>query len=105
MSGTPHSIGFLGAGKMATALANGLIKAQFTTADRVIASDVVPAAVAQFAAQTGARQATSNTAVVTESDIVILAVKPQQMSGVLSEIASSLTERHLVISIAAGIKL
>lgn len=105
MSGTPHSIGFLGAGKMATALANGLIKAQFTTADRVIASDVVPAAVAQFAAQTGARQATSNTAVVAESDIVILAVKPQQMSGVLSEIASSLTERHLVISIAAGIKL
>lgn len=105
MSGSYHSIGFLGAGKMATALANGLIKAQFTTADRVIASDVIPAATEHFAAQTGARRAASNAAVVADSEIVILAVKPQQMAGVLAEIAPLITERHLVISIAAGIKL
>lgn len=102
---TDLAIGFIGAGKMATALAAGLIHSQFTNAAMVCASDVYPAAVEQFVAVTGARGAASNLDVVQASQVVVLAVKPQQMAGVLAEIAPAITDQHLVISIAAGIKL
>lgn len=98
-------IGFIGAGKMATALASGFIKAGVVTAESVVASDVVPAARKHFGDATGARTAAENSSVLQSSDILVLAVKPQQMSEVLATVAPSLTDRHLVVSIAAGIPL
>ncbi len=98
-------VGFIGAGKMATALARGLVAAGFTSADQIVASDVYPAARQQFAQETNARSAESNVEVVAASQIVILAVKPQQMSGVLAELKGQVTSQHLVISIAAGVPL
>ena len=98
-------VGFIGAGKMATALARGLVTAGFTSSDQIVASDVYPAARQQFAQETNARSAESNAEVVAASQIVILAVKPQQMSGVLAELKGQITSQHLVISIAAGVPL
>jgi pyrroline-5-carboxylate reductase len=101
----PLSIGFLGAGKMATALASGWIHAGWTTAERTRASDPVAAAREHFAKTTGASAAQDNARIAHESDILILAVKPQNMPDLLREIKSALHARHLVISIAAGITL
>ncbi len=98
-------VGFIGSGKMATALARGLVAAGFTTVEQIVASDVVPAAKQQFADETGARVVDSNAEVAAASQILILAVKPQQMSGVLAELKPCLNSQHLVISIAAGIPL
>lgn len=98
-------VGFIGAGKMATALARGLVAAGFTSADRIVASDVYPAARQQFASETKSRTVETNAEVVSVSQIVILAVKPQQMSGVLAELKGKVTAQHLVISIAAGVPL
>lgn len=99
------TVGFVGAGRMATALAQGLISSEFVSADRVIATDVVPAALDAFAAQTSARVVESTSAVVSDSDVLFLAVKPQQMSQVLNGLSSMLEDRHLIISIAAGLSL
>lgn len=98
-------VGFIGAGKMATALARGLVSAGFTAADHIIACDVVAAAREQFAATTKSRVVASSIDVVAESQIVVLAVKPQQMAGVLTELQGHITSQHLVISIAAGVPL
>ena len=98
-------VGFIGAGKMATALARGLAAAGFTSADQIVASDVYPAARQQFAAETKSRAVDTNAEVVAASQIVILAVKPQQMSDVLVELKGKVTAQHLVISIAAGVPL
>jgi len=100
------SIGFLGAGKMATALARGVIQAGVVPAGDVIASDPVAAAREAFAQATGARVTEGNAEVVTASDLVVVAVKPDQVVGLLSEL-SHLWEvsRHLVVSIAAGVTL
>jgi pyrroline-5-carboxylate reductase len=98
-------VGFIGAGKMATALAKGLIDAGFTTAGDVIASDVLPAAREQFAQATGAAATASSRDVLQRAQAVILAVKPQAMSAALSEIQGDVTAEHLVISIAAGVPL
>ena len=99
------TVGFIGSGRMATALAMGLLKAEFTSADRIIASDVVSVALDRFGHDTGATTTQSNQEVVEASEIIFLSVKPHQMASVLTEIAPFVTERQLVISIAAGIKL
>lgn len=98
-------LGFLGAGKMATALARGWIDAGLTTADRVLASDPVPAARDAFTAATGSRATGNNREVVQASELLVLAVKPQSMAALLAEVRPLLTERHLIVSIAAGITL
>jgi pyrroline-5-carboxylate reductase len=96
-------VGFIGAGKMASALAQGLCQSGFTTGDRIVASDVAAAARQAFTAQTRARTVASNAEVLAHSDIVVLAVKPQQFRPVLGEIKSHVGPQHLVVSIAAGI--
>lgn len=90
---------------MATALAKGLISSEFVSAENVIACDVVPAALDSFVAETGARVSEGTTVVVDESDVVFLAVKPQQMESLLDGLNALLSDRHLVISIAAGLPL
>ncbi len=98
-------IGFIGAGRMATALARGLIRAQFTDARSIVASDVSDDARKRFAAETDAAAAAANADVVARADIVVLAVKPQHMSAVLDELRQHVTSAHLVVSIAAGVPL
>jgi pyrroline-5-carboxylate reductase len=101
----PYSIGFLGAGQMATALAQGWKTAGLLNIPKCLAGE--PSAIAgdKFTKATGIATATTNAAVIAGCDIIILAVKPQVLSAVLAEIRNSLTERHLVISIAAGVTL
>lgn len=98
-------VGFLGAGKMATALATGLSQAGLTDPSRILASDVLAPAREQFAKATGARTTADNTEVVREADVLFLAVKPQYVRPVLSEVRPALEMRHLLISIAAGVTL
>ena len=99
------SIGFLGAGKMATALAKGFIRAGLVTPKEVIASDVSEAACAAFAKETGAKTTAFNPDVAKFASVLILAVKPHQVSEALTEIRDTLSEKHLIISIAAGITI
>jgi pyrroline-5-carboxylate reductase len=98
-------VGFLGAGRMASALAKGIAAAGFADADSIIASDPHLASRQAFAEQSGTRAVESNVEVVRASDLVVLAVKPQNASEVLAEIRSEIKPRHLFVSIAAGVPL
>jgi pyrroline-5-carboxylate reductase len=104
-AGEAPRIGFLGAGKMATALARGWIAAGLTTNDRVRASDLVSSARQSFTAETEVPATGNNREVVETSELLVLAVKPQSMKALLAEIRPLVTNRHLVVSIAAGITL
>jgi pyrroline-5-carboxylate reductase len=101
----PLRIGFLGAGKMATALARAWLEAERVTRDRLSASDPVPEARTAFEKETGARVHPENAVTTAQSDVLILAVKPQNMAALLADIGPTVTARHLVISVAAGINL
>jgi len=96
-------IGFVGAGNMATALARGLLSAGKIDADAIVASDVDADRRKAFSRATSASAVAKNAAVAQQADVLVLAVKPQQMKTVLSEIGTAVEERHLVISIAAGV--
>jgi pyrroline-5-carboxylate reductase len=99
------TIGFLGAGKMASALAGGFVRAKLVTPAQIIASDLTEPARAAFAAATGARTTAWNPEVVKAANVVVLAVKPDHVPAVLAEIREHFTPKHLLISIAAGLPL
>lgn len=99
------NIGLIGAGKMATALAKGLVDSGFTPAENVLASDRFEGSRTAFEQQTGGRTTVDNLAVLKNSEIVILAVKPQVLPEVLAELNGAATAEHLFVSIAAGVTL
>lgn len=100
------SLGFIGAGRMATALGKGCIDAGLVPASAVLASDPFEPAREKFAAELPrAKLAANNAEVLAAAETVVLAVKPQMMHDVLAEIKPHVAPRHLVISIAAGVTL
>jgi pyrroline-5-carboxylate reductase len=99
-----RSIGFLGAGRMATALAAGWLRAGLLRVDGCRASDPSPQARQAFAAETACAVESDNRAVAAASAVVVLAVKPQSMAALLEEIRPVVKDQ-LIVSIAAGITL
>jgi pyrroline-5-carboxylate reductase len=97
--------GFLGAGKMATALIRGMLRAGLAEVEGVAASDPLAQARLALAAETGIAVFEANPPVVERSDVLVLAVKPQAMSQLLTEIRPLIGPGHLVVSIAAGISI
>ncbi|GLI59243.1 hypothetical protein VaNZ11_001089 [Volvox africanus] len=95
-------IGFLGSGQMAEALARGLIKRGLVTAERIACNDPNPVRKELFKSF-GAMPYDSNVDVARNADVLFVAVKPQHVAQVLTEVRSVLTETHTVVSIAAGI--
>lgn len=101
----PVSIGFLGAGQMATALASGWAKAGLLDAARSRAADPYAEARAKFETATGVKVIDSNRDVAAACDVLALAVKPQVIPSVLAELRQTVGANHLIISIAAGVTL
>jgi len=102
---TTHRWGFIGAGKMATALAKGMLRAGVSPVESICASDPLPAARTLLHGETGLAVFESNLDVVRRSDVLVLAVKPQSMRPVLAQLRPAVTAEHLVVSIAAGITI
>ena len=98
------SIGFVGAGQMAEALAVGFIKRGGVTKDRICFCDPAPDRVKAFK-QIGATVCDNGASVALSSQLVFIAVKPQYVGNVLVEIRPVLKPEHVIISIAAGITL
>ncbi|CAD5233636.1 unnamed protein product [Bursaphelenchus xylophilus] len=99
-------IGFIGAGKMAQALARGLIHSGKYDASKMIAS--CPKADYKLLDECktiGINTTHDNTEVAKNSDAIFLAVKPLHVSKVVSELAPIIRREHLLISIALGITI
>jgi pyrroline-5-carboxylate reductase len=104
MNTSNPTIGFIGAGNMATALIEGLL-ANGTSADALCASDTSGERLAALATR-GVATTADNIELVSRCAIVVLAVKPQVMGAVVTAIAPALKQRDcLLISIAAGITM
>ena len=96
-------IGFIGAGNMAEAIIRGLLESRTVAPDHITASDVMPER-RQFMQTTYHIKTTGDNAeLVTGSDILVLAVKPQVVSQVLHHIGPHTNDTKLVISIVAGL--
>jgi pyrroline-5-carboxylate reductase len=100
-----YRLGFIGAGNMASAIMRGIIACGIVHPNNIYAFDVDLDKLNRLSAELGICTAKDNCQVVSNSDIVILAVKPNTYSKVLLEIKDCLEERHILISIAAGISV
>jgi pyrroline-5-carboxylate reductase len=95
-------IGFIGAGNMAEAIISGLRKKSRLT---IVVSDKKRERLNYLKSTYKIRTAPGNLHVLKSVETVILAVKPQNMDEVIDELRGSVTEKNLIISIAAGIRL
>ncbi len=98
------TLAFIGGGNMARSLIGGLISNGFA-ADNIHVADASTETLQSLTSQFAVRTFTDNMAAVADADVVILAVKPQQLQGVTRQISSSWHKNKLLISIAAGIRL
>lgn len=100
---TLGKIGFIGGGNMGSALVGGLLSQKITT-NNIIVADTDPQICSSLQDKWGISTTNKVLDVATRVDILVLAIKPQQMKTVLMEIASVFNAKQtLLISIAAGI--
>ena len=100
------TVGFIGAGKMAGALARGFAKT-LPSGTKAISASCPPADVCLLdeIKGMGCHTMHSNQELVQQSDVVLLAVKPSIVPIVLKEVCSLITENKLIVSIAAGVPI
>ncbi|KAM6171279.1 pyrroline-5-carboxylate reductase 3 isoform 3-T3 [Erethizon dorsatum] len=89
----PRRLGFVGAGRMAEAIAQGLIRAGKVEAQQVLASAPTDRNLCHFQE------------VLQRCSLVIFATKPQVLPAVLTEVAPVVTAEHVLVSVAAGVSL
>lgn len=97
-------LAFIGAGNMAMSLAGGLI-GRGMESTRIIAADPVAAQRQRLAELHDVRTTADNELAAAKADVIVLAVKPQQLRGVAGGLAPIVSARRpTVISIAAGVR-
>jgi pyrroline-5-carboxylate reductase len=97
-------IGFIGSGNMAEALIKGIITARLYKPANIFISDIRPERLKQLARKYKVKPAKNNSELAGKADIVVLSVKPQNMTDALESIKDAVSSKKLVISIAAGVK-
>lgn len=97
-------LGVIGVGRMGAALVRGAIRAGLCPPHRIAAADVSGDALRTLAAETGITAA-GHAEVMAGARVIVLAVKPQTIDGVLDTIRAHTTSDHLIMSIAAGVPL
>jgi len=95
---------FLGAGKMATAIIQGMLRGKVCTAEEIIAACPEVDILQSLHNATSVRVATSNDEAASAAPVVMLCVKPQEAAVAIQQAGSAL-EGKLLISIAAGLSV
>ncbi len=95
-------IGFIGGGNMAEAIISGLRNAKM---EKVVVSDISKERLTYLEKRYRIKTVSKNIEIPEYAETIILSVKPQDMDKVTAELRNSITDRHLIISIAAGIRL
>lgn len=100
-----EKIGVIGAGKIGSAIARGIIHARLAANEQVMASDVSAPLREAVGLELGIKTTADNGELCEFADIVLLAVKPQIVDSVAREIAAKLGRAKLLVSVAAGVPL
>lgn len=95
----------IGVGNMGSALLGGLVQKKLLDPSEITISDTDQRRAREAAERFKVRIANDNKRATQTGDIIICAVKPNQIKDVLEEIAPYITKDHLFISIAAGITI
>jgi len=95
-------IAFIGSGAMAEAMIAGLLRQGLAKPEELLASDIHAERVHSLQQKYGIQPFTDNKLATAEADVVVLSVKPQRLTEVLSGLRGAVPAGALVISIVAG---
>ncbi|MDF0643772.1 MAG: pyrroline-5-carboxylate reductase [Nitrospira sp.] len=95
-------VGFIGAGNITQSLIAGLLHAKLVLPSHLIASDIDPAARDAVSGTYHVATTAGNSEAAEGADVLVLAVEPQVLDHVLTEIADIVQEKTLIVSVAAG---
>jgi pyrroline-5-carboxylate reductase len=98
-------IAIIGSGKMAEALLKGFLAKKLFTPQNITMTDVSVERLTFMAKTYGVRTTINNLQAFSGSEIILLAVKPQAISTVLTELQAVVTSEQIIVSIAAGISI
>jgi len=93
----------IGGGNMGEAILKGLIAAQLVKPPQVTVTDVIEARLAYLRETYTVRALADNVKAVAQADLIVLAVKPQDIVPTIEGIASAVHDDQVLISIAAGV--
>lgn len=93
----------IGGGNMGEALLAGLLKSGAWTSSQIAVADLRPEVHERLKKTYHVQVCASAATAVQGAHLIVLAVKPAQMKALLEDIAPVVTEKHLVLSIAAGL--
>jgi pyrroline-5-carboxylate reductase len=96
-------IAFLGGGNMAEAVVGGLLAGGVAPAKNIVVSDVLAERRTFLAKKHGIGVTADNAEAVRGAEVVVLAVKPQQVPEVLAALKGVVAEKQLLVSICAGL--
>jgi pyrroline-5-carboxylate reductase len=97
-------VAFIGGGNMARSLIGGLIADGFN-AENIHVADPVADCLASLSAQFRVKTFTDNADAIRDCQVVIMAVKPQQLQTVTKALSAAWDKDTLLISVAAGIRI
>ncbi|MCM2354550.1 MAG: pyrroline-5-carboxylate reductase [Pseudobdellovibrio sp.] len=100
-----YKVGFIGAGHMAQALIKGMVESKLLRPDQILVSNRTPGKPLKLKELYQIQTREHNEQIVEECDIVILAMKPQDLPQAMANLASAFNENQIVISLAAGITM
>ncbi len=95
-------IAIIGGGNLGTAIAEGLIKSRFCKPGDLTVTKRNTATL-QALARKGVTVTSDNAAAIRNSGLVVLAIKPFQVSEVLQAVRRELTPAHILVSVVTGV--
>lgn len=98
------NLGFIGAGNMASAIIKGIINANYMDAKNINVYDVDTNKLKELNADLKINIMENNEELIAQSDIIILAIKPNMFDKVLKDLKNNFKNKT-VVSIAAGLQL
>jgi pyrroline-5-carboxylate reductase len=97
------NIAIIGGGNLGSAIAEGLVKSKFCAASAITITRRNTAQLAHLH-EAGCQVTTNNQLAVSQSDVIVLAVKPYNYSEVLDQFKSALdAQRHVIVSVVTGV--
>ncbi len=103
-SGKATTVAMIGSGQMGEALIGGWLAAKTVSADALFATDASAERRDVMKRRFGVRTGSDNREAASWAGVVVLAVKPQILDGVVKDLSSALADK-LVLSIAAGVTI
>ena len=100
-----YIVGIIGAGNMGEALIKGLLRSQLVRSYEIIASGRRRSRLTKLEKAYGIHTTLNNEEIISSTDTVIIAVKPQNIDKLMKDIRPAINRHHLIISIAAGVDI